>query len=183
MPRPPLRALAALFARIPNLTFGGGDPTMAALERELVTRRGWLAPEQYGLAFGLARLTPGTNLLAFCAAAAWMLRGWVGAVLAVAAASAPAAIIVVVLTYGYQVLKGNALAMGAIAGLLASAVGMMAAAAWYLVRPHLRRGGWLRALVLAGGSAALLLGVAMSPVVVLALAAAAGFFWRRSEEG
>jgi chromate transport protein ChrA len=72
--------------------------------------------------------------------------------------------------------------MGAIAGLLASAVGMMAAAAWHLVRPHLRRGEWLRALVRAGGSVALLLGVAMSPVAVLALAAAAGFFWRRSEE-
>lgn len=182
MPRPALCTLSALFARIPNLTFGGGDPTMAALERELVARRGWLAPEQYGLAFGLARLTPGTNLLAFCAAAAWLLRGWTGAVLALVAASAPAAVIVVWLTYGYQALKGNALAMGAIAGLLASAVGMMAAAAWLLVRPHVRRGAWLRALVLAGGSIALLLGVSMSPVAVLALAAAAGFFWRREEE-
>jgi hypothetical protein len=45
-----------------------------------------------------------------------------------------------------------------------------------------RRGAWLRALVLAGGSVALLLGVSMSPVAVLALAAAAGFFWRREEE-
>jgi chromate transporter len=182
MSRPSLRELAALFARIPNLTFGGGDPTMAALQRELVARRGWLAPEQYGLAFGLARLTPGTNLLAFCAAAAWLLRGALGAVLAVLAASAPAAIVVVALSYGYQALKGNALAMSVIAGLLASAVGMMATAAWRLVRPHVRRGEGLRALVLAGGSVALLRGVAMPPVAVLALAAVAGFFWRRSEE-
>lgn len=182
MSRPALRALTAVFARIANLTFGGGDPTMAALERELVARRGWLAPEQYGLAFGLARLTPGTNFLAFCAAAAWLLRGLAGAVLAVLAASAPAAIIVVALTYGYQALKGNAFAAGAIAGLLASAVGMMAAAAWHLVRPHVRGGEWLRAVLLAGGSVALLRGVSMPPVAVLALAAAAGFFWRRSEE-
>jgi chromate transporter len=182
MPRPSLRTLTALFARALNLTFGGGDPTMALLERELVGRRGWLTSENYGLAYGLARLTPGTNVLAFCAGAAWLIRGWKGAALAVVAASAPSAIVVLLLTFGYEVLKSNALAMGAIAGLLASAVGMMAAAAWGLVLPQMRPRQWLRALVLTGGSVALLLFLPISPIAVLALAAAVGFFWRTPEE-
>lgn len=182
MSRPPLRTLTLLFARILNLTFGGGDPTMAALERELVSRRGWLTSADYGLAFGLARLTPGTNVLAFCAAVAWLLRGWAGAVLAVVAGSAPSAVLVVWLTYAYQVLKGNALAMSAIGGLLASAVGMMLAASWNLVVPRVRRGKWLRALVIVGGSILLLLRFSLSPILVLALGAAAGFFWREAGE-
>jgi chromate transporter len=173
--------LTALFARLLNLTFGGGDPTMAALERELVGRRRWLTREDYGLAYGLARLTPGTNVLAFCAAAAWTVRGWRGALLAVAVGSAPSAVVTVLLTYGYEVFKSRPLATGVIAGLLASAVGMMAAAAWSLVRPQLRRGQWLRTLVLTGGSVVLLLFLPVSPIIVLALAAAAGFFWKAPE--
>src|SRR5678815_5612358 len=62
-----LRRFALLLLRVANLTFGGGDPTMAALHRELVVKRGWLPPDRYGLIYSLARATPGTNLLAFCA--------------------------------------------------------------------------------------------------------------------
>ena len=55
---------------------------MAALQSELVTRHGWLSREKYGLVYGLARITPGTNILAFCAGTAWELKGWPGAILA-----------------------------------------------------------------------------------------------------
>ncbi len=174
----PLSKLQLVFLRIGNLTFGGGDPTMAALERELVTRRRWLSPEKYGLCYGLARITPGTNLLAFCAAAAWFLRGWTGAVLAVLAVTVPSAVLVVWLTHIYEILKDNTLAMGAIAGSLAAAVGMMTAAAWSLIRPYVGRKTWFRTLVLAGGSIVLLLQFSVPPIQVLALAAVTGFFWR-----
>lgn len=180
MSRPPLRTLTLLFARILNLTFGGGDPTMAVLQRELVDRRGWLTSADYGLAFGLARVTPGTNVLAFCAAVAWMLRGWAGAVLAVMAGSAPSAVLAVLLTYGYQVFKGNALAMGATTGLLASAVGMMLAAGWSLVVPRLRKGNWFRPLAIVSGSIVLLVQFSVSPIAVLALAALVGVVWREA---
>ena len=76
MPQPSLRRLTSIFFRVGNLTFGGGDPTMAALQSELVATRRWLDEEQYGLIYGLARITPGTNLLAFCAAAGWLIAGW-----------------------------------------------------------------------------------------------------------
>ena len=176
--RPPLRALTLLFLRIVNLTFGGGDPTMAALQRELVERRGWLAAEKYGLSYGLARVTPGTNLLAFCAATAWLLRGWRGALLALVAATVPSAVLVVWLSYAYQVLTANHYGAGAIGGMLAAAVGMMIAAAWNLARPHVRSRTWPRTLVLVAGSLALSLGLGMPPIQVLALAALAGLLWR-----
>jgi len=173
-----LARLSLIFLRIGNLTFGGGDPTMAALERELVERRRWLTPEQYGVSYGLARITPGTNVLAFCAAAAWFVRGWLGALISVFAATAPSAVLVLWLTHVYEVLKGNPLATGAISGLLAAAVGMMGAAAWNLVRPHVRRTSWLRPLVLVAGSILLLLRFSVPPVQVLGMAALAGLFWR-----
>ena len=77
-----LRALAGIFLRIGNTTFGGGDPTIAALERELVERRRVVTAEEYGVTYALCRVTPGTNMLAFCAGIGWLLRGWPGAALA-----------------------------------------------------------------------------------------------------
>ena len=115
-----LGRLTGVVGRVGNLTFGGGDPTMAALYSELVTTRGWLAPETYGLVYALARITPGTNVLAFCAGAAWELAGWPGALLAVLAAAVPSAVCVVLLTLGYEAWKQNAVAMAAIAGTLAA---------------------------------------------------------------
>ncbi len=176
-----LAKVTALFLRIGNLTFGGGDPTMAALQREMLERRGWLTPEQYGLTYSLARITPGTNLLAFCAGAAWHVAGWWGAILAVLASTLPSAALVVWLTYEYGVLQGYPLAMGAIDGIIASAVGMMAAGAWQLVRPYLNRGMWLRTVVLVAASTALGMFTSRSPIEILALAALVGVFWRTPE--
>jgi chromate transporter len=178
MSRPSLSKLTALYCRIGNLTFGGGDPTMAALQRELVGRRHWLDPDQYGLVYSLARITPGTNLLAFCAGAAWVTRGWPGAILAVLAVTLPSAALVVWLTYTYGILRTNAHAMGAIGAIIAAAVGMMATGAWQLIHPHLTRTGWVRTVLLLAGSVALSLGFSRTPIEVLALAAIAGFFWR-----
>src|SRR5207237_1262734 len=96
---PSLGAIAGLFLRAGNLTFGGGHVITATLQRELVNRLGWLTLDQYGLAQSLAKITPGTGILAFCAATAWMLRRWTGALVAVVVASAPSAVFVVRLTW------------------------------------------------------------------------------------
>lgn len=178
MPAPSLKRLGCLSLRVGNLTFGGGDPTMAVFQRELVSRLCWLSPEQYGLSYGLARITPGTNVLAFCAAAGWHLLGWAGALTVVLAVTAPSAVLAVILTHAYQQLKANPLAMGVIAGTVAAAVGMMAASAWLLIRPHLGPRRHIRTLVLVAGAITLALGFSVSPIQVLALAAITGLLWR-----
>ena len=173
--------VALLFLRAGTFTFGGGNPTMAALFTDLVTVRRWITAEQYGLVYALARLTPGTNLLAFGAGVAWLIAGWIGAAMAVFGMSAPAAVMAVLLTGGYEVLKQNSVAMSAIAGILAASVGLMAASAWQLVGPHLAVRDWrriVRALVLSAGALVLARSLQMPPVQVLLLAAAAGFCWQ-----
>jgi chromate transporter len=171
-----------LFLRIGNLTFGGGDAITALLQRELVHRRGWLTFDQYGLAQSLARVTPGTAILAFCAATAWMLRRWAGAVTAVFAVSVPSAVLVVVLTAGFTSLSGSVLALTTLAAILAAAVGMMWAAAWLLVLPQLRHTAWLRTAVLVGGSFLALSSAVASPIAVLATAVLIGFVWTSEDE-
>jgi chromate transporter len=173
-----LQRLTWIFLRVGNLTFGGGDPTMAALQSELVHSRGWLDQERYGLIYGLARITPGTNLLAFSAGAAWEILGWLGALSAVVAVTIPAAVIVVLLTRGYQDWNSNALAMAAIGGTLAAANGMMATSAWQLLAPQIRSGAWPRAVVIFLAALIASLRFSMSPIQVLGLAALVGLIWR-----
>src|SRR5205814_3381258 len=132
--------------------FGGGNPTMAAMHTEIVVTRKWMTPEKYSICYALARITPGTNLLAFCAGTAWELLGWPGAIAGVLAASVPAAVIVMLLTEGYDAVRSNSLAMAAVAGTLAAAVGMMGTAAWELLRPYRDRRRWLHAALISVAS-------------------------------
>jgi chromate transporter len=179
--KPTLYKLFLLFLRLANLTFGGGDAIMAAMNTELVSARKWLSQEGYSIAYALARITPGTNVLACCAGTAWQIRGWSGAVAAVLAASTPAAIAVMVLTEGYGALQSSAAARAAIAGTLAAAVGMMGTAAWNLLQPYLDRRRWLPAVVIASMSVALLEWLSFSPIRVLGVAALTGLVWRIPE--
>ena len=180
MPASSLLRLTGIYLRAGSLTFGGGDPTMAALQTELVERRGWLPVEKYGLIYALARITPGTNMLAFCAGSAWQILGWRGAVAGVLAATVPAALLAVLLTAGYGALRAYPHAMAAIGGALACAVAIMATSAWQLLSRDLTSSDWhvaLRAAVIAGASAVAAFRFRMAPIQVLALAAVVGSFW------
>jgi chromate transporter len=177
-----LRSITTLFLRIGNLTFGGGDAITAVLQRELVHRRAWLTLDQFGLAQSLARVTPGTGVLAFCAATAWMLRRWAGAAAAVLAVSVPSAMLAVLLTWGFTSLSGSVPALATLAAILAGAVGMMWAAAWLLVKPQFRPATRLRTAVLVAGAFIALSKWSVPPIQVLAAAALIGFFWKSEED-
>jgi len=180
MARPSLPELTAAYARTAAFTFGGGDPTMAALQTELVRRRGWMTLDRYVLAYALARVTPGTNMLAFIAGSAWDLLGWRGAAAAVAVTTLPGAILVSFLAASYDGLRAHPRAMAAIGGMLAAAVGLMATGAWQLVSRHFASRDWrmaARAVVFAGAALLLTARFGASPVAVLAGAAALGALW------
>ena len=98
MAAPRLRDLTAVFLKTGNTTFGGGIPTIAALQREMVDRRGWLSREDYGLAFALARITPGTNVIAFCAGVGSRIKGLPGVMAGAFSETGPSAALAVLIT-------------------------------------------------------------------------------------
>ncbi len=140
-----------------------------------------MAPEEYGILYALARVTPGTNMLAFCAGAGWLLHGWIGAVLAVTAVTLPSAILAVVILKAFEVLMQNAYAAAAISAMIAAAVGLMFAAAWLLLRPRLGRSEWMRTGLIAVAAFVLAWKAVLSPVQVLGLAGLVGLLWKGGE--
>ncbi|WP_426265102.1 chromate transporter [Sphingomonas sp. PWP1-2] len=167
-------AIADVFGRYGNFTLGGGSATVAVLHRELLEKRRWIGVDAFTLCFGLARLTPGTNVLAFCTAVGWLLRGWAGAAVALLAASVPCTLVIVVLTAAFAQAERNLWVQAAIHGAVAAAVAITARTSWTIAHPHFKPGARLR-VVSIGAAAFLLYTVAGVPAIeVLLLAAVTG---------
>jgi chromate transporter len=175
-PAPTLAAIVSVFARHANTTFGGGSATIAVLRRHIVAHHAWLDAAEFDLSYALSRLTPGTNLLAFCTAAGWTARRWPGALIALLAASIPCSVLAVVVTVFYGELHASARFAAALRGALAAAVAIMLSTAWVFAEPHVRAAP-RKALAVVPCAAALSLGLHLSPVEILLLAALAGVAW------
>jgi chromate transporter len=183
---PTLASLTWLFLRVGNTTFGGGYASIAALQRELVQREGWITHDDFALAFSLGRITPGTNIVAFCAATGWRILGMPGAFGAVLGETLPSAALAVLITQGYESGRSSPVAMAALGATAAAVVGMMWAAVWMLTRPYL--GGsaveWrrvVRAIAFAGGAFVASWRFGGTPIPILAAAAIGGLLWKEPE--
>ncbi|MBV8817339.1 MAG: chromate transporter [Acidobacteriaceae bacterium] len=170
------REFCGVFLRVGNTTLGGGEPTMIALQREL-GERGWLSNERFGLAFAMARITPGTNMLAFCAAAGYYIFGLTGAAAGVLAVTIPSSILVVWLTALCEAGDRVGWLGAAVGTALAAVVGLMAALAVNLAFNQSRGPYRVIGLLIFGGSFVLRT-AGLSPLQTLVIAAAAGLLWR-----
>jgi chromate transporter len=182
--RASLGKLTEIFFRIGNTTFGGGYITIGMLGREFVQNRGWLKSDQFDLAFALSRVTPGTNLIAFCAAVGALLRGIPGAIAAVLAVTVPSAAIAVFFIYGFETWQTNRIAMAAIGGTVAAVSGMMWSTIWTILRPHV--GGRIRnlqAVLIAGGAFLAAWQFGITPLPIILAGTLVGFLWKTGKEG
>jgi chromate transporter len=182
--KPPLSKLTNIFFRIGNTTFGGGYVTMGMLGRELVDKQHWLAQEKFDLAFALSRVTPGTNVLAFCAAVGAQLRGWLGAIAAVLAVSIPSALIALLFIFGFEVAQQNPIAAAAISGTVAAVAGMMWSTIWTILRPQM--GSILRnvqVVVITGGAFLASWKFGVTPLPIIGLGLLVGLFWKDPGKG
>jgi len=184
---PSVKKLTEIFFRIGNTTFGGGYVIIGMLGRELVDTRRWINPEKFDLAFALARVTPGTNLIAFCAAIGALICGVAGAVAAVVALTAPSSALAVLIMQGFESFQGNRMAMAAIAGTVAAVAGMMWATIWVILRPHVGGLTWkgmtrnLQVVLITGGAfvASRIFGI--TPLPIIAAGTLIGFLWKDGE--
>jgi chromate transporter len=174
---PSLTQIGSVFARYANLTLGGGSATTAVIRGEIVGKRRWVSEEQFALSFALGRLTPGTNLLAFCVGIGWILRKWSCAVVALLAASIPCTLIVVAITVLFSNWQENPYVQSAIRGAVAAAVAITVKTVWTITHPHYKRGNRLRVALIGATAFALHAIVGLSPIDVLLIAAVC---WLRS---
>lgn len=173
---PSLKQIADVFVRYANFTLGGGSATTAVIHGEIVGKRRWVSEEQFALSFALGRLTPGTNVLAFCVGIGWILRRWAGAIITLLAASIPCTIFVVIITVLFARWQENAFAQAAIKGAIAAAVAVTVKTVWTIAHPHFKPGNRFRVVLIGAAAFALHALAGISPIDVLLFAVVVGFF-------
>lgn len=165
-----------MFIRASSLHIGAAAAAVS-LRRDLV-QAGLVSDDEFSRCFAIARLTPGTNLLAFYAALGYRLASWRGAAAAIVVGAAVPATVTAAVAMLYSLYGGNAFVIrfmsGAKAGALAVLVWGIARLVWPVIRAH----RW-RAAVIAAGSLALALSAALSPFFILVIAGVLGIFLLR----
>jgi chromate transporter len=168
----PLSEIAWVMVRDGNRTLGGGLATMELLRRTGIDR-GWFDEADNALLVAASRLTPGTNVLAYCVGLGWKLRGAGGAVMALAAASIPSAVAITVLSAALVRVDRYLIVRVLLAVGTMVAAALVLSSTWPLLRPHLGPHARTRTAAIAAIAIGLLL-LDATPVQTLLAATAAG---------
>lgn len=171
-PPPSLYRVAWIVLRDVNRTLGGGIASMEMLRRSAMAR-GWLDEASHGVLTAVSRLTPGTNVIAYCAGLGWWLHGAAGAAVALLAASVPAALVAAVASATLVRLERFLLVRSLLAAGTLVAAMLVLSSAWSLTRPYLAVDRRVTAALIAAIST-LLLWIDMPPVQILLAAAIVG---------
>ncbi len=138
--RPSLPALYRAFVAVGTFSVGGG--LAAWIRREIVTKRGWIDDTQFLTDYALCQLVPGATNVNLAVFIGTELRGGPGALVALAGLmSVPVGLFLALGTLYFALDSGPAgYWVGiALAGMGASAVGMMLSIGLRLGRRNLRR--------------------------------------------
>ena len=169
--KPSLRDITWLVLYDVNRTLGG----LASMEllRRSLGARGWLSDEGHALFVAISRLTPGTNILAYCVALGWQLAHWRGALVSLAAASVPASILIALLSATLARVDEQPIVRAVIAVALIVATLLVLSAAWNLLKPYVRGTNAIRAGIIAAMVVVLVL-MGVTPIRILLVAAILG---------
>ena len=179
-PSMPARARFPLtfFLRASGLHVGAAAAA-ASLRRDLA-EEGFVTNSEFDEAYAVARITPGTNLLAMYTLLGQRLAGWRGAILALSAGAIIPAAISGFMAAVYVWNAGDPLAAKAMQGARAGALAVLLWAAIKLLRPQLtqqRVRGAILALAILTGTLAL----PLPPLGLLLVAGAVGAVVLRRE--
>ena len=185
----PLRALAAaavagtavtlgtmtlIFLKIGAVLYGSGYVLLAFLRADFVERLGWLTDRQLLDAVAVGQVTPGP-VFTTATFIGFLLAGVPGAVLATVAIFLPSFVLVAVSRPWLPRLRGSRRAAAFLDGVNVAALGLMTAVAWQLGRAAIVD---VLTVVLALGSAALLVATRVNSVWLIAAGGALGIAWR-----
>lgn len=142
-----LWTLAAVFAPLSLLTIGGGQATVAEIQRQVVDVHHWMTAQQFLNDFAISRLAPGPGSL-LVTLIGWQVSGFWGAVVATFAIFGPTAFLIYGVAHMWRKHEGARWQLALEAGLRPVAAGMILAAVYVLFLSL--EGGWAaRAIAVA----------------------------------
>jgi chromate transporter len=136
--RVPLRDIAAVFAKLGTIGFGGGVGMLALIRQAVVDRRRWIDDAQLSVAVAMGQMLPGPFVSNYAEYIGYELRGMKGMVTAVAALLAPCLVLMVILSALYFRFGSLPLVTKLFAGVQPVVVGILGWATWNIGRANVR---------------------------------------------
>jgi chromate transporter len=170
-----LRELAALFLKLGAISFGGPAAHIALIEAEIVTKRQWVAPQEFLDMLGAANLIPGPTSTEMAINVGFVRAGWIGLCVAGASFILPAALITGAFAWAYVRLGTLTQAVSLLGGIKAAVIAVIAIVIWRLGKTAVKSVGLAALGVIS--LAAFFLGV--NPIAILFGGGLLGMLGRR----
>jgi chromate transporter len=170
-----LGELVRVFLKLGFIGFGGPAATIAMMDDEVVTRRGWLSRSHFLDLVGATNLIPGPNSTEMTMHIGYERRGWAGLVTAGSCFMLPAALMTGTLGWLYARYGTLPAVAPFLLGIKPAVMAVILGALWRLGKAALKR--WTLAPIGAAVAAALVLGV--GEVIALVGGGVLGMLWLR----
>jgi chromate transporter len=139
-----LWAIFAVFAPLSLVTIGGGQATIAEIQRQVVDVHHWMTAQEFMNDFAISRLAPGPGSL-LVTLIGWQVSGFWGALVATLGIFGPTAFLIYGVAHLWKRHQGARWQLALEAGLRPIAAGMILAAVYVLFLSL--EGGWAARLV------------------------------------
>jgi chromate transporter len=123
-----LISLAAIFAELSLLAFGGGNTILPEMQRQVVEVHHWMSARDFSAMFALAQAAPGPNMMVVTLIG-WRVAGWPGVLVSSLAKFGPSSIVTGLVMQVWQRFKDHPWRRAVQAGLVPVTVGLVVASA------------------------------------------------------
>ncbi len=165
-----LGSLAATFAQLSLVAFGGGNSILPEMQRQVVQVHPWMTARDFAALYALAQAAPGPNMLV-STLIGLRVAGLPGALIATAALCGPSSALTFLCACVWHRLRDRPWRAMVQAGIMPVTAGLVMAGAALLVRTTAQN--W-RSAALIAVAAALFLGTRLHPLIILGAAALLG---------
>lgn len=168
---PSLSGIFLCFLKLGAFAFGGAYAMISFFERELVGRRRWLTSDELAERIAVGQMTPGPPVVNTGVLVGYRLRGLPGAVVATVGQVLPGFVVVLLVGIAHAELASSAVLAGALKGVAAAVVGLLASVVLSMGRRVL---DGPRAGAIALASFALLAAAHVNPILLVLGSGVAG---------
>jgi chromate transporter len=165
-----LAQLAAVYAQLSLLAFGGANAVIPEMQRQIVDVHHWMSAPEFAALYALAQAAPGPNMMVV-SLVGWRVGGFWGALVTTGAVAAPSSVLTLLVSGVWYRFKDAKWRKAVQAGLQPVTAGLIMASAALLIRSTTV--DWTAAAVTIV-TAGLFLFTKLHPMLILAAAAVAG---------
>jgi chromate transporter len=166
-----LISLAAIFAELSLLAFGGGNTILPEMQRQVVDIHHWMSARDFSAMYALAQAAPGPNMMVVTLVG-WRVAGWPGVIVTSLAKFGPSSILTGIVLKLWQRFKDRPWRRIVQQGLVPMTVGLVAASAALITQASDHE--WSLAVITAA-CALVAVTTKIHPLWLLAAGALAGF--------